>query len=429
MIYCGECGAQNNEDRERCQACNAPLTLPLIGPELDAPVLGRRTSHTRSGINRALLFLPLLAVALLGLYGGLRLASLGFANSPRAAVPPPETTPTSAATPYAGVPQGIPSPQVTETSASPVATVEPSSTATPSPTESLSPPPSPTPADIVVVPRGRIAFSSDRDRPGRKRVDLYDRDIYLVRADGKGKVQRLTGEPGYDGQPSWSPTGEQIAFASARAGLGQIWVMSPDGSNPRQLTNDPAGASLPDWSPNGRHILYDGGPAATSDIWRIDVNTGKTLQLTKNKRRETAPAWSRNGKQIAFMALVKNYWQIFVMNADGTRLKQITSGRIDHRYPRWFPDGRIIFNTRYHDSGRVGNIFRMNADGSSLTQLTYEGEGANGRPFPSPDGRFIAFNSTHLGDNYEIYVSRPDGSEARRLTNTPADDFEPAWSP
>jgi TolB protein len=283
-----------------------------------------------------------------------------------------------------------------------------------------------------VEPTGWLVFSSNRAVPGREgRAATPNRDIYAVRADGTG-LARLTGEPGYDGDPVWAPTGESIAFASERTGMSQIWTMQADGSNPRQLTEDPHGAAHPDWSPDGKLIAYEGGPDRRSDIWTIPAAPGgEPVQLTNNVVEETAPAWSPMGDRIVFMARVGGYWQIFTIDADGRNREQITRDRRDHRYPRWFPDGRrILFNTLPSEgSPSPGQIYIMNADGGNVRQITFEDEGGNGRAFPSPDGRFIAFNSNREDDNYEIYIMRPDGSEVRRITKTLGDDFHPAWSP
>ncbi|MDQ3856726.1 MAG: DPP IV N-terminal domain-containing protein [Chloroflexota bacterium] len=304
----------------------------------------------------------------------------------------------------------------------PAATPEPttSATATPSPTAKRPLPP------IQVVPTGRVLFSSNR----RSRGNSDDRDIYVVRTDGTG-LENLTAEVGYDGEPSWAPTGESIAFASDRTGVRQVWVMDVDGSHPHQITEGKTPAYNPDWSPDGTQIAFVRGLDKRANIWVMSPTGEDERQLTRNTYEEAAPAWSPDGRRIVFMAKPGKYWQIYSMKGDGSDLRRITHTRMHHRYPRYMPDGRrIVFNTLTDASEpTVGQIGIMNLDGTNVRLITQPGEGRNGRPFPSPDGRFIAFNSDRLDGNFEIYVMRPNGLVVRRLTRMIGDDFEPAWSP
>jgi TolB protein len=73
-------------------------------------------------------------------------------------------------------------------------------------------------------------------------------DLYTVAIDG-GKVTRLTQNQGTNEKPAWAPNGRYILFSSTRGGKRQLWVMQPDGSNPRQVTSEHLGASDPAWGP------------------------------------------------------------------------------------------------------------------------------------------------------------------------------------
>lgn len=127
-------------------------------------------------------------------------------------------------------------------------------------------------------------------------------DIYTIALDG-GQLTRLTTDAAQEAQPTWSPDGARIAYVSNRSGIGQIWVMQADGTNPVQLTNIPAGADQPKWSPDGSwlafvaytgagegndrrelYLLYAPASAVKEDERGI-------IRLTQNDTEDTEPAW------------------------------------------------------------------------------------------------------------------------------------------
>jgi Tol biopolymer transport system component len=140
-------------------------------------------------------------------------------------------------------------------------------------------------------------------------------------------------------------------------------------------------------------------------------------------------AISQQGNRLAYSQEFgdTNIWRIGV--ADAARrsppVKLISSTRWDHG-PQFSPDGKRIAFT----SARSGNmeIWLCDADGLNLVQLTSFGDADAGSPRWSPDGRQIAFDCSKSGHR-EIYVVSAEGGRPRRLTEGPADDdVRPGWS-
>jgi TolB protein len=111
-----------------------------------------------------------------------------------------------------------------------------------------------TPAGILDVQGA--AWSRDGRRIAISAIAQGDHDpeIFVVAADGTG-LQRLTNNHLSDRQPTWSPDGRKLAFASARTGLFQIYSMRADGSHQRRLSHQQEDCETPSWSPSGRWIV------------------------------------------------------------------------------------------------------------------------------------------------------------------------------
>ncbi|MGH2686185.1 MAG: Calx-beta domain-containing protein [Actinomycetota bacterium] len=119
---------------------------------------------------------------------------------------------------------------------------------------------------------------------------------------------------------------------------------------------------------------------------------------------------------------------IWRMNADGSGLTQLTSGETVVDHAAWSPDGTRIAFTSYPQPAADGEVFVMNADGSGQTNLTKESSSDEFEPAWSPDGSKVAFGSNRDG-NQEIYVMNADGSGQTNLTETTEHEGGPSWSP
>jgi len=156
------------------------------------------------------------------------------------------------------------------------------------------------------------------------------------------------------------------------------------------------------------------------DIYVMNADGSQLRNLTRNTVGDRNPVWSPDGRRIAF----ENNWQINVMNADGSGQRRLTRNGGRNFAPAWSPDGqKIAFERRTgrkkygpcNGCGRASTfeIHVMNADGSGAQRLTAQGA----QPGWSPDGQKIAFMSERDG-NAEIYTMNADGSQQQDQTRT-----------
>ena len=322
-------------------------------------------------------------------------------------------------------------------------------------------------------PDGRsIAFRSERDGGG----------IFAMRADGAG-VRRIA-DSGYN--PAWSPDRREIAYGEEsitrpedRSGrVSQLWAVEVSNGRKRLLSKEDG--VQPQWSPSGAYIAYwaidrDGD----RDLWTLRASGGPPTRITRDHLLDWNPVWSPDGAWLYFcsnrggnMAM----WRIPMKESTGeprgapelvrtpglypahlsfshdgrhvAYVNQLTTGHLsavrfdpDRQVvvsepkeiiqsskgvsrPALSPDGKwLAYNSTEHEE----ELFVTSADGAGLRQLTSGGYRNRG-PRWSPDGKQIAFFSTRSGD-WEIWTTDPNGNEFRQITSLGGNNVAwPVWS-
>lgn len=141
------------------------------------------------------------------------------------------------------------------------------------------------------------------------------------------------------------------------------------------------------------------------------------------------PAWSPDGRTLVFESSLHDHEGIFIVNRDGTGLRQVTTDTANSFQPNWSPDGRRIVYSSDRDGH--GDLYLVNVDGSGMTRLTTMRGGVYYQSSFSPDGRWIVFQGRpDMAETRDrVYLVAADGSGLRQLTDSSYGAEGPRWSP
>jgi Tol biopolymer transport system component/serine/threonine protein kinase len=306
-------------------------------------------------------------------------------------------------------------------------------------------------------------------------------DIYVQRVGGHNPILVAGDSERHESAPAFSPDSQRLAFHEEDAD-GGIFLVGATGESSRRLTNT---GFHPAWSPDGRSIVY-GMEAITnpftrfrvSALWVVDVESGRLRKIDDGDAVQ--PAWSPSGERIAFWAATNGQRDLFtIAAAGGARVPVLQDVALDWS-PSWAADGRSLYFAS--DRGGATNVWRIAVDDSTgrargvpepvtggvhaaadLPSLSKDGSKLVfrsrltvvnpmtvafdpvaerlGAPTPllartgvlspwavSPDGEWLAL--TNLGEQREdLFISRTNGNDLRRLTDDVAPDRMPVWSP
>jgi TolB protein len=142
--------------------------------------------------------------------------------------------------------------------------------------------------------------------------------------------------------PTWSPDGKQILFASNRNGPVQLFVVRADGKNLHQVSNLPAIRGRSDWSPDGQYIVTYSGESWHRELYIMNADGSGSRQLTPAGGNSQGPSFSPDGKWVAFTAYFDKYGddhgcEIYIIRTDGADLRRLTNNDYCDYQPRWGP--------------------------------------------------------------------------------------------
>jgi Tol biopolymer transport system component len=272
----------------------------------------------------------------------------------------------------------------------------------------------------------RLVFQSERE-PGNPFYQIYVLDLL------SGETRRISTGIGKTTCAFFRPGTDEIAFASTHA-------------DPRSKEYQEQELAF---RASGQERRYSWDYDPEMDIYAYSEKTGRLKQLTTARGYDAEGSYSPDGQWIVFSSMrsaydhpltepekkslaenPSNFAEIYIMRADGSGQRRLTSVSGYDGGPFFTPDGRKIVWRRFDERGLIADLWTMNLDGTGQTQITTFGS-MSWAPYMHPSGEYVLFASNKLGfENFELFIVDAAGTkEPVRVTYTPGFDGLPVPSP
>ncbi len=268
---------------------------------------------------------------------------------------------------------------------------------------------------------GEIIFHSNHDG---------DNEIYKLSNRG---VEKLTDNSWDDEYPVWAPDKSKIAFTANPEGNYNIYTMTPKGTRITQITTAKTDDKEPAWFADGRHIAYSQERKKIVNrevhLYKVDIESKKTERILPDYNKiHGIPHVSPSLQHITFTGKRLMGWDVAIYDSQTKNVEFLVEGGESCR-ARFSRDGKKLAYVSGSADGK-GDIWLMNPDGTDKIRLTERDDTYDYFPSWSPDGRYIAFNSSfqhdHNGD-WQLYIIEVETKKTMLVFDSPGNDVFPDW--
>jgi len=278
---------------------------------------------------------------------------------------------------------------------------------------------------------GEILFIS------RRISNSADWQMFIMNADGTNQ-KTVSNHLVRCAQPILSNDNTKIAFTTYDSNFYyNLYVIDIDGRNQKLLSKGKQFCGSPVWSPDDKRIAFvknDNNIGGTYDIYSIKVDGSDELKLT-HQNDNFSPQYFPGSHSLIFASSNSSWTGIYKMNTDGSNKQLLTPPNKSFGDPKISPNGKMISITSNDWNG--SQIFVMQSNGSHLKQITFTVSSiyfdtgfprdGNANPVWSPDSDKLAYVSYENGSP-DIFVIHSNGTGNKRLTDTPLRDEGPSWT-
>ena len=264
-------------------------------------------------------------------------------------------------------------------------------------------------APILSPDGSKILFYTDDDG---------DYDIYIINSDGTG-LKNLTDNDNGDFLPKWSSDGSKICYSSDETGNTDVFIMNSDGTDKRGAIKNNKENYGAIFSPDGSKIFYVSNEEGDFDIYSIGLDGAGKTKLTNDEYFENDLVFSPDGSKILYSSgqIDSTVFEVSILDLNNSSVSQITETMSYGRLPLWVENGgRIIFNS---DMEGYAEIYIMNTDGSEMKNLT-NNDVDDKIIYVSTDGFKIYYQSFYGDEKTEVMMYDLETSKTIKILENEA---------